>query len=169
MANHAYVVSDNLPSNDVLEAELREYIAKRFPQFKVTQTTWLDGIAWDISYNEEVGLICWPSKFTNWYDEAKQIRCIEFRHGHAWHFLWWIEDEIRNFFASKYNAEQWDDGIGKMPTKSTSYFCYADYLNGTFRWPEGGSDPELEAIRDERIQEHIETLPEELHPLITGK
>ena len=54
---------------------------------------------------------------------------IEFRHGHGFNFLWWVEGVFRENLGKKYSARMWDDGVGwetdaPKPERYTSFKTY---------------------------------------------
>lgn len=60
-----------------------------------------------------------------------ELSVIEFRHGHGYSFLWWIEGVFRENLAKYYNAQTIDDGDGILidacPEK---YETYAEWSKG---------------------------------------
>jgi len=57
--------------------------------------------------------------------------CIEFRHGHAFQFMWWVEGVFRENLGKHYNAQMWDDGTGWLEkAKPELYKTLESYVTG---------------------------------------
>jgi len=61
-------------------------------------------------------------------DDMLMVFAIEFRHGHSYDILWWIEHEIREAIGRELKGWMFDDGVGEIgePDKRT-YSSYYDY------------------------------------------
>lgn len=92
------------------------------------------------------------------------VPCIEFRHGHVYQFLWWVEYEIREELACRYDAWSVDDSDFKFDQPQQERFnTYEDYLKRNY--------PNF-FIHEQFIHEQIElakqSLPKKFHSLIDG-
>jgi hypothetical protein len=167
MANHAYVVPEQLPSIETIDADIRAIVGNKFPMFQVEHNP--DQDLWWINLNGDANfsLQCWIGEHWEDYDEKTddcktKIPCIEFRHGHCCQMLWWIEDEIRNALAAKYQAKQYDDGIGdytpsvEYNSEIRTYNTFHDYVDSFTNSSEW---------RNLMLEEHREFLPDALKVL----
>ena len=81
------------------------------------------------------------------YDEPKILSeqsCIEFRHGHSFRFMWWVEGVFRENLGKHYNAKMWDDGVGECgKAEPEKYETFKHYV-----------------VRDETNEENIKECKE---------
>jgi hypothetical protein len=180
MANHAYVIPDKLPDPQRINDDVFAIVKRKFPQFQLefdaTQNSWM------LSYKGDgyIAMTFWLDEYGDpeTFDEAtekwgRMLPCIEFRHGHAYQFMWWVEYEIREELARLYNAQVVDDGLGtfdppQLDPQLERYDTYRDYLVRT-RWDELESDPAWKEFLNRQMDIEREALPDELKPLIGGK
>lgn len=129
--NHAYVVPKVMPTVEQIDAVAREFVAERFPQFELTLSD-DDGPTWFVHLreNESVRLIFWMGKYL---EENASHPCIEFRHGHSYDFLWWIEREITKKLHDVFGGVTVDDGIGQYEIEPVEHRYYYNYLEWMYK------------------------------------
>lgn len=130
MANHAKVITGKtLDPAEVNEIVQRLNKEKLGGVFTITLGRGHYGEhQWFLQYKDEgfIGMHFWLTDNQQWgeekdgkwieFDEPKVISkqsCIEFRHGHSFQFMWWVEGLFRENLGVHYNAEMWDDGVGE--------------------------------------------------------
>lgn len=146
MANHAKVCTGKtLNPDEVNEIVQRLNKEKLGGVFTITYETNITGgwgkFQWVVQF-KDISMIFWLSddkeygieengKFIE-YPKPKIISeqsCIEFRHGHSFNFMWWVEGVFRENLGKHYNAKMWDDGIGECgpanPEKHETFKSYA--------------------------------------------
>lgn len=157
MANHAYVYGGNIPSNEEVDAVVREVVDKKFPMLQVDfhpDKAWQEVKGyWLIHRKAEQEPIYdaiefWRSKhrpcpelygentdewedsdWSAWESSQGEVDCLEFRHGHGSHIWWWLEYEIREELACRFDCVQEDDGVEGVTKNCTErYDTYADYF-----------------------------------------
>jgi hypothetical protein len=156
LANHAFVYGDEIPSNDEVQAAVEE-IVRKFPMLKVEyepDTDWnSEGTPgyWMIHCEDDdlhrvqfwrtthepcpqfydVDAAEWDDEdWEKWCEKERPgIDCLEFRHGHGGDFWWWLEYEIREELACRFNCKQEDEGVGGiLKNRSKRYDTYAEYF-----------------------------------------
>jgi hypothetical protein len=170
MANHIFVIPKKMPTAEQVDKDAREICARKFPQltlhFKQEEGSWL------LQYKDDpyIGLIFWISKWGDpktWNEKSKTcsrvLPCIEFRHRTGW--LWWVEYEIREELALRYNAKVVDESNEEEfdAPQTERYRNYSEYLAGT-RGPD--MDKAMKEWLNTEIRICLENSPEELRPLI---
>lgn len=121
MANHAYVIPTEFPTIEQINHDTKEICSRKFPEFTLefTQNDSFSAGVWTLSYKDSPEL-----HMMFWIDTWNDVPCIEFRHGHygAGDWLWWMEYEIREELAQKYNAQVVDDADGIPTNPETKRF-----------------------------------------------
>lgn len=173
MANHAYVIPETMPAADEILAAVRETLARKFPMLV---------LEWEPHNRERnlaivsrpdlsgFGLCFWLDRFETGPDDEGRP-CIEFRHGHAWGILWWIEQEIREDLAARYKAVQYDDAqVEPTPNRPERFDTYSAYQVWNRRFLTAGRDPLLRAAClitiNRELADHRAELPADLQCLI---
>lgn len=172
MSNHAYVVPKKMPTSRQINKDAQEICARKFPQFVLNY----DGKKnWHLKYDPApsyLGLIFWRSKTGDprtWNQKLEkctvELPCIEFRHGHSWPFLWWVEYEIREELAVRYDAKVMDDSDGKLGRSQKERFAtYSEYM--AFTRSEMITDQTMLNYVNYEIQMCRTGVPKDLLPLI---
>lgn len=183
MANHAYVIpKGKMPSPEQINQDAQEIVKRKFPQFTLTfqppEQVGKDGVHWHLHAEPDdgyLGLIFWLGEYGDpaTYNEedgtwGRMLPCIEFRHGHAFRFLWWVEYEIREELACRYNAYSVDDGCdgcdGNTPSKER-YENYRDYLVKG-RWEQIKADHEWRSFVNAELNRERDCLEDKYKPLL---
>lgn len=165
MANHAFVIPRKLPPAEQIDQDVREIVQRQFPQLTVDFSP--EEKSWLVSYNNDghLALTFWIGKSYR----AKKPNCIEFRHGHGYNCLWWIENQIREQLAEKYKARCYDDGIGWYEREYVHYPTYREYLLKT-HMQHLSSHPSYDGLMKQHVKMMMdidrETMPPELHHLL---
>lgn len=169
MANHAYVVpKGKMPIVEQINKDAQEIVRRKFPQFVLDfyppEEIGEGGINWHLHaepYDGYLGLIFWLDKYGN-----SKTPCIEFRHGHAYGFLWWVEHEIREELACLYDAYSVDDAINELeaPDKSR-YDTYRDYLVAG-QWDKVNADQGWKEFINKNLELERKLLPDQFKQLI---
>lgn len=184
MANHAYVIpKGKMPTADQINKDAQEIVRRKFPQFvldyippdeiKGGEANWHLHSVPDDGY---LGMIFWIDEYGDpeSFDEktetwSRMLPCIEFRHGHAYRFMWWVEYEIREELARLYDAYSVDDATGEFdPPQLERYDTYRDYLVRT-RWADLEADPAWKDFLNNEMDFEREALPEKYKPLIGAR
>jgi hypothetical protein len=189
MANHAFVYGTQIPSNDEVNAAVEE-IVRKFPMLKVEyepETCWNEGVPgfWRVHCEDDDlhRVQFWRSKrfpcpqffnvdteswgdeeWEDWYSKVPQgIDCLEFRHGHGGELWWWLEFEIREELAARFNCTQEDEGVGGvLKNRAERFDTYAEY----YSYQRSFLEPEkLKASWDIEIDMFERMYPESMHPL----
>jgi len=156
MANHAWIYTDTLPTHEVIDKDIRHLVARKFSMLKVKSVE----NGWIIYHPEDedyLALAIWHSYFQEYNTTGKtgeRIKAIEFRHGHPYRILYWIESYIRASLAKKYNCKAWDDGIGPYQEKDPAE-TLEEYWPGWLNWVSSKAE--------------LKTLPKDLRNLVEGK
>ena len=95
------------------------------------------------------------------YDKPKTLSkqsCIEFRHGHSFQFMWWVEGVFRENLGAHYNAQMWDDGTGWLEkAKPERYETFKSYSSGC-----GRTQKEIKAWKKYHFDWQKDSIPKEL-------
>lgn len=169
-----------MPTAEQINKDAQEIVRLKFPQFVLDfyppEEIEEGGINWQLHAEPDdgyLGLIFWLDKYGNpeTFDPetgtwGEMLPCIEFRHGHAYRFLWWVEHEIREELACLYDAYSVDDATGELeaPDKSR-YVSYRDYLVRG-RWDKVNADPAWKEFLNRELEVERESLPDQFKPLI---
>jgi len=148
MANHAYAKTGNKLDVKELDAHIRKIVAEKLNgvfevNYDAKEKTWL------IHYPKDdyMGFLVWISDEEEFgemkrgefveYDKPKLIRknsVIEFRHGHTYQFMWWVEGVIRENLGEIYGARMFDDGCDinpkPNPAKFETFEKFCDKIKG---------------------------------------
>jgi hypothetical protein len=199
MANHGYAVPPEMPTFERVDAIVRRVVSEKFPMLLVESDPnkahlersrpelkgyWL---IYHPGNRGHFGLEFWFGSYLLdgrvWVPHVslgpesvgdtimERVFAVEFRHGHAYDILWWIEYEIREAVGRELGAAMFDDGAG----------YYGDPLKpifGTFLEYQEGSLPKKEddIITEEqrglqmdfflkKIRREMEEVPEDVWPL----
>jgi hypothetical protein len=186
MANHGYIFAKELPDAETINKDVQEIVARKFPMFIVNfdpEAAWHEGKKglWNIIFKNEdpntfrIGIQFWMSERERYeYDEEKdeegelidKLPCIEFKHGHGSQFLWWLEYEIREELATRYNCTIADDGDGEEnPPHTKRYNTFYEYFSDIHKGL--GIDIErFQKLVAMELEFAREWMPEETHVLI---
>lgn len=150
MANHAKVLTGKKLNpdevNEIIQRLNQEKLGGVFTvTFEKNTPNGYGDYQWFVKYKDQdyIAMIFWLSddiacgyeENDKWieYDEPKTISeqsCIEFRHGHSFRFMWWVEGVFRENLGKYYNAKMWDDGVGECgPANPERYETFKTYLN----------------------------------------
>ena len=152
MANHAYVVPGRKPTVEEVDAVVRKVVAGKFPMLDLElkvgdKDAWSQEATWILRSPEDdqFAIVFWfgdhwlskpdPSPKVvlqpDVHEGMDKVFAVEFRHGHSWRILWWIEWEIRNAVAKALGARMYDDAYykegGEAPLNET-YPSYVRYM-----------------------------------------
>lgn len=150
MANHARIFrdKDSIPPVEQIRKDVEEIVKRKFPLYRIEFNP--ENNMWWVGYGpmgESFNcLTFWldvtkvrPTKpvskdfdWDDWCENGPEVPCIEFRHGHSYQFLWWVEDEIRRSLAVKYNLLENDDCSDEVYEPSKTFkeqACWLDYLD----------------------------------------
>jgi hypothetical protein len=131
-----------------LQYKNEDYIALQF---------WLSD---DVEYGEEK-----DGEYTE-YDEPKILSkqsCIEFRHGHSYNFMWWVEGVFRENLGKHYDARMWDDGCGwiEEERRLDRYESFESYVRTLCKDPK--SKKLVKEMKDFKFPDwQVEDIPKEL-------
>lgn len=162
MANHAYLIKKRMPPLQQVVIDMLDIQSSRFPNFSLTH----DGSGYislghPFDYNLEVHL--WYQT-SNYIDTKEPSRpCLNFRHGHSYDCLWWIEETILLELCERYKIKRiYDEGIGWFPA-DISHRCvtYADYLKRHYLTAEG----QLSEYRVQTFKEELKQVPKDMKRL----
>lgn len=171
MANHAKVITGKtLNPDEVNEIVQRINKEKLGSVFTITYEKDVPNgwgkHQWFVQYKEEtyITMVFWLSDDVDYinYDKPTVVSeqsCIEFRHGHSFRFMWWVEGVFRENLGKHYNANMWDDGIGECgPPNPEDFETFKKYLAG-----EGNlTKEELQQSKKINFDLQKESIPEEL-------
>lgn len=136
MANHAYAKTGKKLDPKEVDANIRKIVAEKLAgifsvDYNKKEKLWL------IHYkgNDYIGFQMWISDDKEYgemkngefieYKNPKIISknsVLEFRHEHAFRFMWWVEGVIRENLGKIYNARMFDDGCEMDPKPNTDKF-----------------------------------------------
>jgi len=155
MSNHACVIPKKMPSIEQIDKDVHEIVSRKFPQF----TLEFDGEKfWELTHDP--GYI-----LTFWCSETDGEQYIEFRHAHQ-AIMWWIEYEIREELALRYDATVIDEAecVAETPQKErfANYSEYTEHIHSDL----GDLFPDWRNIANLRIDAARNTVPEELKSLV---
>lgn len=141
MANNAYLIPapGKMPTAQEVDRVVREIVAQHFPPLVVEFSE--EYSIWVISVVEEKTQIAFTFCLDSYYQEAedgedlamKILPCIEFRHGHSFDFLWWLEREFTLYLKEAFPGKTVDDGIGEYEIEPTHYSTYYEYLEAKYK------------------------------------
>lgn len=146
MANHAYAKTGKTLDAKEVDGHIRKIVSEKLNNafivdFNEEETIWMINykksdyigfqmwISDDVEYGEMKG-----KEFVE-YDKPKTISTnsvLEFRHGHTFFFMWWVEGVIRENLGKIYSASMFDDGTDINPTpnpekyKTFEHYCRKD-------------------------------------------
>ena len=146
MANHAYVVTPVKPTVAQVDAIVRRVVSEKFPMLVVETHPDTEEAYWQVTHPKDTAYLVldfWFGDHRLDKDELARIPhvvldeeddgmtnvfAIEFRHGHSYEMLWWIEHEIREAVGRELDGCMFDDGVGIMgePDPDT-YATYMEY------------------------------------------
>ncbi len=124
MANHAYVKTDQFLNPKEVDAHVRRIVKEKLGDAFIVNFDEED-MSWFIDYpkHDYIGFVFWLADDIEYgsgegddyepYDEPLRMSrqsVIEFRHGHTFNFMWWVEGVIRENLGAIYNARMFDDG-----------------------------------------------------------
>ena len=152
MANHAKVCTgktlDPDEVNEIVQKLNKEKLGDVFTlTYQKDNVNGYGKYQWFLQYKDEdyIAMIFWLSDDKEYgieeegkeyieYDEPKILStqsCIEFRHGHSFNFMWWVEGVFRENIGKHYNAKMWDDGVGECghanPERYETFQTYASF------------------------------------------
>jgi hypothetical protein len=149
MANHAKVCTGKSLNPEEVNEIVQRINKKKFGgiftiDFQIDVERGWGKYQWILNYKDTdyIGMVFWLSDDASygyeedgkWIDSddktilSKQS-CIEFRHGHSFRFMWWVEGVFRENLGKHYNAKMWDDGIGECePANPKKYETFKSYL-----------------------------------------
>jgi hypothetical protein len=158
MANHAYVIPPEMPTFDQVDKIVRRVVAEKFPMLVVEaypDKAYFERIRpelkgyWFVYHPENrdyfalefwfgsnlLELDCSDIPHVSLGQERigaavdmERAFAVEFRHGHSYDILWWIEYEIREEVGCALNARMFDDGVGDCGKPRTDrYDTLAEY------------------------------------------
>ncbi len=120
MANHAKVCTGNTLDPKEVNQLVQDINEDRFGniffiEFDEKEKTWY--LSETVETNQWIGLSFWISDEIDFTKTGKKKviskqNCIEFRHGHAYNLMWYIEGVFREALGEHYKARMWDDGVG---------------------------------------------------------
>lgn len=143
--NSAYVFPKKFPTSAQIDADVREIVARKFPEFvvhfhekEVAWTVQYKKAAYKVATTRQIGFLrydaanpglieylCLILRLSKW----NRRKCIEFQHGHSYDILWWLEYEIREELALMYKAKTADDAISGYHEPQIERFAnYKEYL-----------------------------------------
>lgn len=183
MANHARVCTgkklDPSEVSDIVQKLNKEKLGDVFTLEYQKNTK--DGYGkhqWFLQYKDEdyIAMIFWLTDDESYgeekdgeyieYDKPKILSkqsCIEFRHGHSYNFMWWVEGVFRENLGKHYNARMWDDGCGwiEEPQKLERYESFESYVRTLCKDP---NDKKLvKEMKDFKFPDwQLEEIPKEL-------
>lgn len=144
MANHAYVALVTQPDPLEVDALVRNLVATKL------------GNAFHVEYNDphQMWIISYPPvpddlSFAFWLTSSSMVNgrpyLLEFRHGHTYNFMWWVEGVIRENLGAHYNGYMLDEGAEidstPHPEKYASFEIFAGqnrehWIKGADRAPQ---------------------------------
>ena len=143
MANHAGIKTTGEIDPIVLEKRVREIVSIKLKGlFEVESKIYTTGhISFFVFYKNDpdnISLQFWTSDEWDYSDtphiEPRKVasrNIIEFRHGHTFDFMWWVEGVIRETLGEIYQGEMWDDGCDISPTpKPQKYETFERFCAG---------------------------------------
>lgn len=182
MANHARLFSTNIPSDpEVIDRDMREFVSTKFPMLTLRRGEGVEGDRyWSVSCPgwEFDSVQMWLQDrddefhFTKIYaadydgDEVDpKCEVLDFRHGHGLKIWWWLECEVRMYFARKYQCGAYDEGIGFYDEKQEYFENYAQYLKVTLTG-HPNSEKLFELEKEMILEHYADGLPAELRGLL---
>jgi hypothetical protein len=184
MANHAKVItSKTLDPREVDDIVQRLNKEKLGGIFNITYQKNVKGgygkHQWFLQYKDEdyIAMVFWISDDVayGYEEDGKWIEsddrtilskqsCIEFRHGHSFDFMWWVEGVFRENLGKHYNAKMWDDGIGECETANPErYETFKTYASFNYADKDGNLNKEnLKKWKEIHFDWQKDTIPVEL-------
>lgn len=131
MANHAKVITDKIINPEEVTKFVKDINNKVF--FGLFQIQYdNDEKSWIVQYDYDIAMTFWISD--NLDEEGNIISkdtCLEFRHGHYFHFMWWVEGVFRENLGKHYNAKMFDEGVGDCGEPEPERFSsFREYVVG---------------------------------------
>jgi hypothetical protein len=171
MANHAKVITGKtLDPEDVNKIVQRLNEEKLGGVFTITYEKNVPSgwgkHQWFLQYKNKpfLTMVFWLSDDVDYinFEKPKVISeqsCIEFRHGHSFQFMWWVEGVFRENLGKHYNANMWDDGIGECGPANPEHFeTFKTYAIGNKNY----SENEIKKWKEVNFDWQKEKIPEEL-------
>jgi hypothetical protein len=115
MANHAYAKTGNKLDHKEVDAHIRRIVEEKLKGLFVVDYNEEEKL-WSVGYPKDdyMAFLIWISDEVEYENgESKLISegsVIEFRHGHSFQFMWWVEGVVRENLGKIYNARMFDDG-----------------------------------------------------------
>ncbi len=165
-----------MPTFEQIAQDVREICAQKFPELTLDTTRKFpihDGRTFCVSYKNDdyVAIIFWCAYCDLSMKRVRGTPCIEFRHGHLGEFEWlgWIEYEIREELAFKYDAKIIEDSDPNKieEPKVGRYKNYMEYLVRG-RWKEIEENKGWKDYVNEILDRCKESLPEDIKYLVGG-
>ena len=149
MANHAKVCTGKTLNPDEINKIVQDLNKEKLGgifniEYEVNAPGGYANHQWFLSYKDDdyLAMVFWLSddvaygeyKNGEWIDfDDKKIlskqSCIEFRHGHSFRFMWWVEGVFRENLGKIFNAKMWDDGTGECEdAKPENFESFKSYL-----------------------------------------
>lgn len=120
MANHAYAKTGKTLDQKDVDVNIRKIVADKLKGlFEVKYDK--DEKTWWIKYvkDDQISFLVWISDEIDYEEEDGKLvskdSVLEFRHGHSWQFMWWVEGIVRENLGKIYNARMFDDGCEIEP------------------------------------------------------
>lgn len=180
MANHAKVYTGKklnpIEVNDIVQKLNKEKLYGVFDlKYDADSKNGYGKYQWVLSYknDNQFSLIFWLSDDESYgeekdgtyitYDKPKILSkqsCIEFRHGHTFSFMWWVEGVLRENLGKHYNAKMWDDGTGWLdePPRADQFETFETYIRTLATKVE-----DVKLIKDHKLPDwQMENIPKEL-------
>ncbi len=184
MANHAKVITGKTLNpeevNEIIQRLNQEKLGGVFSiTYSVDEPNGWGKYQWYLKYKDEdfIAMVFWLTDDEEYgieengefieYAEPKILStqsCIEFRHGHSFHFMWWVEGVFRENLGKHYSARMWDDGIGECSSENLDkYETYKSYLtHAKLDKSEEENKENLKECKRIHFDWQKESIPEEL-------
>jgi hypothetical protein len=120
MANHARAVTKKKLDPTEVQCNLIKILKEKLHdlfQFEYNPEEKL----WYVFYKKDnqIGFQFWISDEIDYEEEDGKLvskdSVLEFRHGHGWQFMWWVEGVVRENLGKIYNAQMFDEGCEIEP------------------------------------------------------
>jgi len=181
MANHAKVCTGKTLNpdevNDIVQKINKEKLGDIFTlTYQKDNVNGYGKYQWFLQYKDEdyIAMIFWlsddidySSSDENTLDGGNLLStqsCIEFRHGHSFQFMWWVEGVFRENLGKHYNAKMWDDGVGECgPANPERYETFQTYASFHYVDKDGNLNKEnLKRWKEIHFDWQKENIPIEL-------
>lgn len=182
MANHAKVCTsktlDPLEINEIVQRLNKEKLHDIFTlNFEVDTENGWGKYQWILRYKEDpcIAIEFWLSDEKEYgkeingkwiqFKEAKILStqsCIEFRHGHSFQFMWWVEGVFRENLGKHYNARMWDDGTSWLgPASPEKYENFQEYIESYAK--DRSDKAAIKVFKNHKLPDwQLEEIPKEL-------